>query len=218
MIIGRNLIYCEMNMCQSPCMRHLMLHIPVFPIWRLKLREDTSLLHDHIDWKLEIQNINSGRWTPKLFILFIFSSSPPPYSQHLKASPLTWWYNHLASFTATKDPSGGCQSQLCIFLDTKMWTPCQEVKVLLWDLGSAQPLSDGEAVRTGAVRARLKPLWKKLAFRRWRGPPQSNRARQREHHFPPSQAPGRTAARLPLVTGVSKVPFVLKFVQVDFLI
>lgn len=42
---------------------------------------------------------------------------------------------------------------------------CQGVRVLLWDVGSAQPLSDGEAVKTRAVRARLKNLWK-MDYRR----------------------------------------------------
>lgn len=98
---------------------------PIFRIRRLRLREDTSLLHGRVDWKLEIQNINSGRQTPKLPLYIycsFFPSSPHPYRYHLEAAPLISWYNHLSSFTATKDPRGGCQSQACIFLDTMTGT------------------------------------------------------------------------------------------------
>ena len=100
---------------------------PIFHIRRLRLREDTSLLHGHVDWKLEIQNINSGRQTPKLPLYIycsFFPSSPHPFLYHLEAAPLILWHNHLSSFTATKDPRGGCQSQACIFLDTMTGTDC----------------------------------------------------------------------------------------------
>lgn len=50
---------------------------PIFRIRRLRLREDTSLLHGRVDWKLEIQNINSGRQTPKLpLYIYIVHFSP----------------------------------------------------------------------------------------------------------------------------------------------
>ena len=41
----------------------------------------------------------------------------------------------------------------------------QGVRALLWVVGSAQPLSDDEAVRTRAVIVGLKNLWK-MDYRR----------------------------------------------------
>lgn len=82
-------------------------------------------------------------------------------------------------------------------------------------MGSARPLSDGDTVRTGAVRVRLKSLWQKLAT-----DDEGNHHRETEPCrevplFPLSQRPGCATAHLPLVTEVGQVPLVNKFVEVE---
>lgn len=55
---------------------------------------------------------------------------------------------------------------MSIFLDTVTgagYVPGSQG--LFWDVGSARPLSNGEAVKTRAVRAGLKNLWK-MDYRR----------------------------------------------------
>ena len=72
----------------------------------------------------------------------------------------------MPALTATKEPGGGCQSQVSIFLDTVTgagYVPGSQG--LLWDVGSARPRSDGEAMKTRAMRAGLKNLWK-MVYRR----------------------------------------------------
>ena len=67
------------------------------------------------------------------------------------------------SSTTTKDPGRGCQSfDIMTGADSVPRSPSPE---LPWDVGSAWPLSDGEAVRTRAMRVGLKNLWK-MDYRR----------------------------------------------------